>query len=94
MNTIGEILSPILEEIEITLWEYEANNESKPGYSKEGFRAATKIFMSALMDKMYYLQQDENISMDDRCNMAEKAGSEFRKLIKTYTGIDCYELYK
>lgn len=47
---IGKKLSPVLEEMETTLWEYEAFNGAKPNYTLEGFRASTKIFMSALVD--------------------------------------------
>ena len=46
---IGKKLSPVLEEMEATLWEYEAFNGAKPNYTLEGFRASTKIFMSALL---------------------------------------------
>jgi hypothetical protein len=92
--TIGEKISPILTEIEDTLWEFEANNGQKPDFTDEGFRAATKIFMSVLMDKIWELQQDENISMENRCNMVQKAGEDVRKLIKTYTNIDTHERYK
>lgn len=42
---IGKKLSPVLEEMEATLWEYEAFNGAKPNYTLEGFRASTKIFM-------------------------------------------------
>ena len=91
---IGKKLSPILEEIEYTLWEFEANGGLKPNYTTEGFRAATKIFMSALTDKIWELQQSEKIEMKDRINMAQKAGEDMRTLIKTYTDIDCHELYK
>lgn len=87
-------MSPILIEIEETLWEFEAHQGIKPEYTIEGFRAATKIFMSVLMDKIWELQVDEKISMDDRIKMVEKAGQDVRKLIKTYTDIDTYELYK
>jgi hypothetical protein len=90
---IGEKISPILIELESILWEYEANGGLKPEYSIEGFRGATKIFMSVLMDKMWELQQKENIPLQDRINMVEKAGKDVRKLIKTYTDIDCHELY-
>lgn len=93
---IGEKLSPILEEIENTIWEFEAieeNNSCKPNYSTEGFRASIKIFMSALLDKMYDLQNEEDIKIEDRLNMAKKAGEDLRKLIKTYTDIDCHNLY-
>jgi hypothetical protein len=91
---IGVKLSPILVEIEDTLWEFEANIGSKPEYTTEGFRAATKIFMSALMDKMYSMQEEDGLSMDDRGKMAETVGNELRNMVKTYTGIDTVELYK
>lgn len=91
---IGKRISPILEEIESTLWEFEANRGIKPEYTIEGFRAATKIFMSVLMDKIWELQQDEKIEMQDRINMVTKAGEEVRALVKRYTDIDCHELYK
>ena len=91
---IGKKLNPILEEIEQTLWEFESMDGGKPNYNIEGFRGGVKIFMSVLMDKIWELQNDENIPMEHRLNMANKAGEDVRKLIKTYTNIDCHELYK
>jgi len=90
---IGKKLSPILEEIEATLWEFEANAGGKPEFTNEGFRASVKIFMSTLMDKVWELQQNEKFDMQDRINMATKLGEDVRKLIKTYTDIDCHKLY-
>lgn len=91
---IGKKLSPVLVEIEETLWEFEANAGVKPEYTTEGFRAATKIFMSAILDKMWELQSNEKISMEDRANMAKKAGQELRAFVKIYTDIDTIELYQ
>jgi hypothetical protein len=62
---IGKKLSPVLEEMETTLWEYEAFNGAKPNYTLEGFRASTKIFMSALVDKFFEKQQAEGVSQED-----------------------------
>lgn len=90
----GHQLSPILVEIENTIIDHEAGIDSKPCYGIDGFRAATKIFMSALMDMIYELQQRENIDKPDSLNMAEKAGNDLRKLIKIYTNIETRELYK
>ena len=90
---IGKQISPILTEIENTLWEFEANRGIKPEYTTEGFRAATKIFMSVLMDRIWELQEAEKMEMQDRINMVEKAGADVRALIKTYTNIDCHKLY-
>jgi len=95
MDSLGKKLSPILVEIENTLWEFEANYATyKPEYPIDAFRAATKIFMSALMDKMFDLQEKENMDLNDRCEMATKVGEDIRKLIKIYTNIDTLELYK
>lgn len=90
---IGQRISPILEEIETSLWKFEENYGVKPCYTNNGFRAAAKIFMSALMDRMWELQQQEKMDMTDRENMAEKAGEALRALIKTYTNIDSHEFY-
>lgn len=91
---IGKKLSPVLEEIEFTLWEFEAHSESQPKYTHDGFKAGIKIFMSVLMDKIWDLQESEDIEMQDRLDMVQKAGEDIRSLVKTYTDIDCHKLYK
>lgn len=92
---IGQRISPILTEIHDTLWEFEANYPgSPPRYSEEGFRAAIKILMSAVLDRMWELQQKENTDMSIRDKMAHKCGNDFRNLIKIYTNIDPPDLYK
>jgi len=90
---VGELLSPILEDIEGTLWNFEANIGDKPNYTEGGLRAAAKIFMSTVLDKMYEMQNFDNIELSDRMIMAEKCGEELRKFVKAYTGIDTHELY-
>jgi hypothetical protein len=91
---IGKKISPVLVEIEEALLDFEVADGGKPNYTKEGFRSATKIFMSVLMDKMYEKQAEELISEKDRLKMAEEAGGAIRKLVKFYTGIDTFDLYK
>ena len=91
---IGEKLSPVLSEIESTLLEYEANVNRPLQYTDKGFRAAIKIFMSAMLDKMWKLQEDENIDIDTRADMAEKLGNELRNIVRVYTNIDTRDLYK
>lgn len=93
-ETIGQKISPILVEIEDTLWEFEANAGTKPDYTIDGFRAAAKILMSVVMDKIWELQEADKIAIDDRIKMVEKCGNDFRQLIKTYTNIDTHDLYK
>lgn len=91
---IGQKISPILEEIENALWDHEVNVGTKTEYSPEGFRAATKIFMSVLMDKIWELQEKEGIAFEDRIKMVDKAGRDVKDIIKTYTDIDTFKLYK
>lgn len=91
---IGKKISKHLIDIEDMLWKFEMNQGGKPEYTKDGFRAATKIFMSVLMDKIWELQDGEKIDMEDRMKMVGKAGEDLRKLIKTYTDIDTYDFYK
>ena len=91
---IGKELSPILVEIENAILEFDVNTKLKPEYTIEGFRAALYIFSSVMMDKMWELQTNENIDMNDRSNMAGKFGNDLRELIKVYTNIDTYDLYK
>ena len=90
---IGELLSPILTEIETKILEWEAAVSEKPEYTKEAFRAAIKIFMSTLLDKMWELQEKDNMDINTRQAMAEKAGNDIRDFVKTYTDIDTHELY-
>ena len=94
MATFGEKVSPILVEIEETTWEFDSHCNDQPHYPEEAFRAAAKIFMHVLMDKMYSLQNEEKIQFENRCEMANKAGEDVRNLIKIYTGIDSFDFYK
>ena len=87
---LGTQFSPILEEISDALLE---NYETKPEFTLEGFKAALYIFQSALMDKMYTLQTNEDIPNEIKMDMALKLGGDLRELIKTYCNIDTHELY-
>jgi len=95
METLGQKISPILLEIEGTLWEREAEMPHIPHeFTEEGFRAATKIFMACIMDKMWVLQEKENMCMNSRLKMVEYAGKELRKFVHEMTDIDTVKLYK
>lgn len=91
---IGEKLSPILEEISETIIEFNVYNGSKPNYTEDAFRAATNIFMSVLMDKMWEFQEKEGMPMDIRGEMSESAGNSLKNLIKKYTDIDTHKMFK
>ena len=91
---IGALMSPILVQMEETLMGYEANVGLKPCYSEKAFRAVIKLFTSVLLDKMWELQNREDMSEEDRLNMANKLGEEVRKMVKVYTNIDTHTLYE
>jgi hypothetical protein len=90
---IGKRISPVLVEIESSLWDFEAVMSIPPQYTDEGFRAALKVFMSAMMDKMWRLQNNEEIPMALRAEMAQKLGDELRALVKNYADVDTSKLY-
>jgi len=89
--SIGELLSPTLENIEKTLLEY---NGLKPNYPEKTIRSICVIFSSMIMDKMYDLQEYENMDHEDRINMTKKTGEEIRAIVKRYTNIDTFDLFK
>lgn len=91
---LGEKLSPILEEIEIALFEHQMAAVDILKFTPNGTRAAIKIFMDVLLTSMWDLQVAENTPQDQREEMAESLGEELRKLIKTYANIDTHEIYK
>jgi hypothetical protein len=92
--TIGKQLSPLLEEIEMTLWQHEAIQGSPPEFTMDGFRAAVMIFSTALVDKVWVLQNKENLELQDRIDMVQKCGEEIRRIVKTFADIDTQTLYQ
>ena len=94
-KTIGQKFSPILAEIEDALWDFEYYQPNeRPDYSVFGVRAAIKIFMSVLLDKMWEKQQANLMPQADREKQAEEVGQEIREFFKKYTGIDSHLMYK
>ena len=91
---VGESLSEVLTMLESAVIRHECSSGSKPCFTDDGFRAAVKLFMSVAMDKMYDLQESENMSQEDRLNMAQSLGEELRRIIKTYCDVDTHTLYQ
>lgn len=90
---IGEQLSPVLVEIEETLWEHEATIATKPEYTLAGFRAAAKIFTSAMLDYTFSRDAAMGMNIQQMAADAEKLGQDLRNLMLKYTGIDSVKLY-
>lgn len=92
--SIGKKISSILTDVEEAIWDHDYYLGIPPEYTDEGLRAATKIFMSVIMDSMYKLQVNEDLTQEDKENMAKKCGKDLRSFVKTYTDIDTHSLYK
>lgn len=61
-------------------------------YSEQDLFNATYILKNILLSKMWELQQEENMALEHRLDMAAKLVEDMRKLIKTYTNIDTHEI--
>ena len=96
MNKRQNPYSEVLLEIERGLWEHDIfvdEGKALPyEYDNDTFRACLKIFMSALLWKIWRFTSMDNISL--RESNAEKAGKVMRNIILKFTGIDSHTLYK
>lgn len=63
-------------------------NENKPNYTNRDFMNAVIIFQTALMDKLFDVQEFDKMPIEERYKMAEKCGNDLHKFIHTYTGLD------
>jgi len=82
-------------EIEKGLWEHDfrvADGIAEPyEYTDEQFRASLKIFMEALLWKMY--EKMGGLDIEKGCADAKKIGEALRGLVLEFTGIDSHKLY-
>ena len=90
---IGKHISPILSEIEATLWESECHTDLPPEFTDDAFKSALKIFMAVSTERIYKLQKSERMPLNDACNMVESFGIKLSQLVKTYIDIDTKSLY-
>jgi hypothetical protein len=82
---------PILKEIASGMLE---TCEIKPNFSNDAFIDSVLIFQTLFTDKIFDCMQEDGSDFEDQCKMIESAGTEFRKLIHTFTGLDTVELVK
>ena len=87
-----ETVEHILVTIEDTLWDSDRKGQ-KIDFSSKEIRAIIKIFMSAMMSKMWDFCEDNKIEMPIREEMADKLGRTLHDLILEVTGIDTLKLY-
>jgi hypothetical protein len=91
---IGEAIKPLLLIIENAIWNFEVDKDELPRFDDDAFRATIKIFATALIERIWILQEGEHMSLDDRVKMALSAAAEVQKIVKVYANIDTKELYK
>ncbi len=86
--------SEALLEIEQALWEHDVrvdNGAAPYQYDDETFRACLKIFMSALIWKLWTFMDKK--SLTEKASNAENVGNILRNIILKFTGIDSHVLY-
>ncbi len=85
----------ILVELEEGLWEHDFRVDvgiaSPYEYDDETFKACCKIFMSAMMYKLW--NNSHGLSMEFKEKEAEMCGNELKEFVYKYTGIDTHQLY-
>ena len=79
-------------EIETIAMDLLSQSGEKPNYSNNDLLNTILIFQTALMDKLFDNQNYLNMSLDDRCTMAENCGAELREFILKYTGLDTFKI--
>jgi hypothetical protein len=89
-----KIDTELLEELANQQLELAVISNSPPNYSNTDLINACIVFNALIMDKMWELQEDDNMPFDDRYKMAEVCGNELHKFIHTYTGKDIKKILK
>lgn len=80
-----------LEIIANDILDQNASFAEKPNYSNRDFMNTLIIFQTALMDKMYDNQDYDRMDLENRKKMTTQCGTDLRKLIHTYTGLDTHK---
>lgn len=87
-------INTILVEIEDWMWNHQADFPNIPmGIDKDGFRAGTKIFMTAMMETMWADFAKKEVPLKKMTATVKQAGADLRKLVKKYTKVDTKQMY-
>lgn len=86
-ETMGELTSPMIDSVADVIMEYEQTYSEPPNYEEQTLHSATRIFMSCIMDRMWGMQENEGMDMEDRKNMAISCGKEVAMILKKYAGL-------
>lgn len=91
-DKLKELITNCLEHSSNSILEDEANSCTKPNYTNRHFLNTLIVFKSALIDKIFDVQEYDDMGFEDRVKMVEKAGEELHKLIFTYTNLDTHKI--
>jgi len=92
-ETYEKKMADILESIEDTMLERAVQAQFVDVFPKSALRSSLMIFNTVLMSEMWTVMQEDDMPLDDRIKMVEKAGADMKKLVHTYTNIDTFKLY-
>lgn len=85
-SNLGQKLSPILNEIHMTILEKQAYDPEPMGFNDRDMEAATHIFTAVLLDMAW--KKGTSLAK------VEMMGKELKKFVQDYTGIDLPKLVK
>lgn len=88
----NKAINDCINEVFDMLVDYNASIQGTFGITDRAFLSTTYIMTTACMERMWDLQENENISQKDREEMAQAFGTELRLLIKKFTSVDTIEL--
>jgi len=87
--SFGSKLTPVINECADAILEhYEMFKGEKPNYKDGALRSAAIIFGDTIMDKMWELQEKENIKFENRVKMSKHLQKSLNKLVVEMTNID------
>ena len=79
-------------ELEALAMEFLKTGETRQKLSNRDFMNCVIVFQFGIMNKMFDLQEKEEMDFDNRAEMVTNCGAEISKLVKTYTDIDTHNI--
>ena len=92
MSTIGSKIGPTLVKIEENVADMTDNYAHPIGLNNAQFIALSRLFISALYDKMWELQNLEEMPVEVRQDMYTKVNEEVCRMMVVYADIDAERL--
>ncbi len=91
-NKKNKIFIEMKKELEALAMEILKTGETRQNLSNRDFMNCVIVFQFGIMNKMFDLQEQEDMDFDNRSEMVNNCGAEIRKLVKTYTDVDTHNI--